>query len=57
MDIVDQQIIQLLQFNGKATINEIANKLNLTTSPVFERINEYNNRYQIISLRSSERRI
>jgi len=54
MDIVDQQIIQLLQFNGKATINEIANKLNLTTSPVFERINEYNNRYQIISLRSSE---
>ena len=38
MDTVDQQIIQLLQLNGKATINEIASKLNLTTSPVFERI-------------------
>jgi DNA-binding Lrp family transcriptional regulator len=38
MDTIDQQIIQLLQSNGKATINEIANKLNLTTSPVFERI-------------------
>ena len=38
MDNVDKQIIQLLQSNGKATIIEIANKLNLTTSPVFERI-------------------
>tara|TARA_B100001093_G_scaffold491498_1_gene531585 strand:- start:37 stop:261 length:225 start_codon:yes stop_codon:yes gene_type:complete len=38
MDAVDKKIIQLLQSNGKATINEIANKLNLTTSPVFERI-------------------
>ena len=38
LDIIDQQIIQLLQFNGKVTIKEIANKLNLTTSPIFERI-------------------
>tara|TARA_B100000780_G_scaffold196399_1_gene138688 strand:+ start:11 stop:463 length:453 start_codon:yes stop_codon:yes gene_type:complete len=38
LDTIDQQIIQLLQFNGKVTIKEIANKLNLTTSPVFERI-------------------
>ncbi|MDG2448389.1 MAG: Lrp/AsnC family transcriptional regulator [Saprospiraceae bacterium] len=38
LDKIDQQIIQLLQLNGKATIKEIANKLNLTTSPVFERI-------------------
>ena len=38
MDAVDKKIIQLLQSNGKATINEIANKLNLTNSPVFERI-------------------
>lgn len=38
LDIVDRQIVQLLQFNGKITIKEIANKLNLTTSPVFERI-------------------
>ena len=33
LDTIDQQIIQLLQFNGKVTIKEIANKLNLTTSP------------------------
>ena len=38
LDIVDQKIIKLLQFNGKVTIKEIANKLNLTTSPIFERI-------------------
>ena len=38
LDTIDQQIIQLLQIDGKATIKEIANKLNLTTSPVFERI-------------------
>ena len=38
LDTIDRQIIQLLQFNGKVTIKEIANKLNLTTSPVFERI-------------------
>lgn len=38
LDTIDQQIIQLLQSNGKVTIKEIANKLNLTTSPVFERI-------------------
>ncbi len=38
LDTIDQQIIKLLQLNGKATIKEIANKLNLTTSPVFERI-------------------
>ena len=38
LDTIDQQIIKLLQINGKATIKEIANKLNLTTSPIFERI-------------------
>jgi len=38
LDTIDQQIIKLLQINGKATIKEIASKLNLTTSPIFERI-------------------
>lgn len=38
LDNIDQQIIKLLQLNGKATIKDIANKLNLTTTPVFERI-------------------
>jgi len=38
LDTIDHQIIKLLQINGKTTIKEIANKLNLTTSPIFERI-------------------
>ena len=38
LDTIDHKIIKLLQINGKATIKEIANKLNLTTSPIFERI-------------------
>lgn len=38
LDTIDKKIINLLQSNGKATIKEIANELNLTTSPIFERI-------------------
>ena len=38
LDAIDHQIINLLQLNGKITIKELAQKLNLTTSPVFERI-------------------
>ncbi|PAC28307.1 Lrp/AsnC family transcriptional regulator, partial [Flectobacillus sp. BAB-3569] len=38
LDSTDQQILQLLQQNAKLTIKELAEMLNLTTSPVFERI-------------------
>ncbi|MDI9879632.1 Lrp/AsnC family transcriptional regulator [Flectobacillus longus] len=38
LDPTDQQILQLLQQNAKLTIKELAEMLNLTTSPVFERI-------------------
>lgn len=38
LDSTDIQILNLLQKNAKLTIKELAEELNLTTSPVFERI-------------------
>lgn len=38
MDKIDRSIMNLLQKDGKITIKEIAERLNLTTTPVFERI-------------------
>ncbi|MFY7827017.1 MAG: Lrp/AsnC family transcriptional regulator [Flectobacillus sp.] len=38
LDTTDQQILQFLQKNAKLTIKELAEMLNLTTSPIFERI-------------------
>lgn len=38
LDNVDKQILGLLQQNAKLTIKELAEELNLTTSPIFERI-------------------
>ncbi len=38
LDKTDKTILKLLQNNGKQTINSLAKELNLTTSPVFERI-------------------
>ena len=38
MDEMDKQIIRFLQNDAKMTIKEIASKLNLSTTPVFERI-------------------
>ena len=38
MDFIDKQIIRFLQNDAKMTIKEIASKLNLSTTPVFERI-------------------
>lgn len=38
LDTVDKQILELLQKNAKLTIKELAEELNLTTSPIFERI-------------------
>ncbi len=38
MDKIDQSILLLLQKNGKITIKEIAERLNLTTTPIFERV-------------------
>jgi len=38
MDKTDRSILALLQKDGKITIKEMAERLNLTTTPVFERI-------------------
>jgi len=38
MDKIDRSIVYLLQKDGKITIKEIAERLNLTTTPIFERV-------------------
>ncbi len=38
IDQTDKSILDLLQKDGKITFKEVANKLNLTTTPVYERI-------------------
>ncbi|CAH0994871.1 DNA-binding transcriptional activator DecR [Emticicia aquatica] len=38
LDTIDKKILKLLQKNAKLTIKELAEELNLTTSPIFERI-------------------
>jgi len=38
MDKIDRSILNLLQKDGKITIKEIAERLNLTTTPIFERV-------------------
>lgn len=43
LDSTDKEILKLLQANGKYTIKEIASKLNLTSTPIFERIKRLEN--------------
>lgn len=38
IDAIDKRILQMLQKNGKVKIKEIANELNMTNTPVFDRI-------------------
>ena len=38
LDPTDRRILKMLQFDGKATIKEMANQLNMTNTPVFERV-------------------
>lgn len=38
IDNIDQKILRLLQKDAKITAKEIASKLNMTTSPIYERI-------------------
>ena len=38
IDSTDKSILALLQKDGKITFKEVANQLNLTTTPVYERI-------------------
>ena len=43
IDNTDKAILKLLQQNGKYTIKELATKLNLTATPIFERIKRLEN--------------
>ncbi|MEQ8242629.1 Lrp/AsnC family transcriptional regulator [Fulvivirga sp.] len=38
LDIVDHQILKLLQADAKLNVNDIAQRLNLTKTPIYERI-------------------
>jgi len=38
LDKIDKQILALLQQNARTTVKEISNQLNLSTTPIFERI-------------------
>ncbi|MBP2832754.1 Lrp/AsnC family transcriptional regulator [Aquimarina sp. U1-2] len=38
MDSIDKNILLLLQKDGKITMKEIAERLHLTTTPIFERV-------------------
>lgn len=38
LDITDKKILELLQKNGRMTVKEMSERLNLSTTPIFERI-------------------
>ena len=38
LDDIDLKLLELLQQNGRITVKELANQLNLSTTPVFERV-------------------
>tara|TARA_X000001036_G_scaffold69228_1_gene60408 strand:+ start:1451 stop:1915 length:465 start_codon:yes stop_codon:yes gene_type:complete len=41
LDSIDKQLLGLLQKDSKTSINQISSKLNLTKSPVYERIKRF----------------
>ena len=52
IDAIDRSILRMLQQHSKMTIKEIAGKLNLTASPVFERIKRLEKEEYITSYRA-----
>jgi DNA-binding Lrp family transcriptional regulator len=52
LDPTDKAILRLLQSNGKYTIKEIAAQLNLTSTPIFERIKRLENNGYIESYKA-----
>jgi len=52
IDTIDRSILRMLQQHSKMTIKEIAGKLNLTASPVFERIKRLEKEKYITSYRA-----
>jgi Lrp/AsnC family transcriptional regulator, leucine-responsive regulatory protein len=41
LDDIDKKILALLQLNGRMTVKEISNQLNLSSTPIFERIKKF----------------
>jgi len=41
LDATDRKLLELLQDNAKTNVKEIADRLNLTKTPVYERIKRY----------------
>ncbi len=52
IDAIDKSILRMLQHNSKLTIKEIAGKLNLTPTPIFERIKRLENENYITSYKA-----
>ena len=52
IDAIDRSILRMLQEHSKMTIKEIAGKLNLTASPIFERIKRLEKEKYITSYRA-----
>lgn len=38
IDETDAKILELLQYNGRITVKELSSQLNLSTTPIFERV-------------------
>lgn len=49
LDQTDKSLLTLLQENSKYTIKELSKRLNLTSTPIFERIKRLENQGYIIS--------
>ena len=49
LDKTDKSILTLLQENSKYTIKELSERLNLTSTPIFERIKRLENQGYILS--------
>lgn len=49
IDSIDKSILNLLQENSKYTIKELSERLNLTSTPIFERIKRLENNGYILS--------
>jgi DNA-binding Lrp family transcriptional regulator len=41
LDVIDKQLLNMLQANSKVSISEISNILNLSKSPIYDRIKRY----------------
>lgn len=52
MDVIDKKILTELQFDSKQTIKELSDKINLTPTPVYERIKKLEENGYIIGYKA-----